>query len=103
MGQTLPHNVMALMFRYTMEDKHQCGSMALAEAWIEKEDLGWVLRINKTATEQDLEDNHHLEEVGQTIVQITVNVDFCHYCGSKLDDSTNDSIPSFEVYDFSKW
>jgi len=35
-------------------NSHQCESMALAKAWIEKSEQGWILNINKTATEQDL-------------------------------------------------
>jgi NADH pyrophosphatase NudC (nudix superfamily) len=85
-----------------MEDNHQCSSMTLAEAWIEKNDQAWLLNINKTATEQDLEENHYLEEVGQVIYQVAVNVNFCPYCGSKLDGSDDNCIPSFELHDFSR-
>lgn len=77
--------------------------MTLAQAWIEKTAQGWILNINKVATEQDLEDNHYLEEVGQTIYQVAVAIKFCPYCGLKLDESTDSIIPSFELYDFSKW
>jgi hypothetical protein len=84
-----------------MEDNHQCEPMALAEVWIEKGEQGWLLNINKTATEQDLEENHYLEEVGQTIYQVAVNISFCPYCGSKLGGSDDSTIPSFELYDFS--
>lgn len=85
-----------------MVDNHQCGSLALAEAWIEKEEHGWVLNINKVATDQDLEENCYLEEVGQTIYQVAVNVKFCPYCGSQLDTVANDCTPSVELYDFSR-
>jgi len=87
----------------TIPKVHQCESMDLAEAWIEKGDEGWLLNINKIATEQDLEENHHLEEVGETIYQVAVNVKFCPYCGSKIDGSSDTTVPSFEFYDFSKW
>lgn len=86
-----------------MSDNHQCESMPLAEAWIEKSEQGWVLNINKVATKQDLENNHYLEYVGQTIYQVAVNIKFCPYCGSKLDDTRDIKIPSFKFYDFSKW
>jgi hypothetical protein len=84
-----------------MEDNHQCESLALAEVWIEKGEQGWQLNINKTATEQDLEENHYLETVGQTIYQVSVNVSFCPYCGSKFGGSDDSCIPSVELYDFS--
>ena len=70
-----------------MKDNHKCESMLLAEAWIKNSVRGCILNINRTATEQDLEDNHHLEEVGQTIYQVAVNIKFCPYCGCKLDTS----------------
>ncbi|KGJ98570.1 hypothetical protein [Thalassotalea sp. ND16A] len=86
-----------------MSDNHKCESMALAEAWIEKSGRYWVLNINSVATEQDLEDNHYLEEIGQTIRQVTIQIKFCPYCGFKLSKSRNNVIPGFELHDFSKW
>jgi len=86
-----------------MKDNHQCESLALAQAWIEKGEQGWLLNLSKTATEEDLDENHYLETVGQMIYQVAVNITFCPYCGAKLDGSTTDFIPSFEFYDFSKW
>lgn len=87
----------------TVPNSHQCASMALAEAWVKKSECGWLLNINKVATEQDLEKNHYLEEVGQTIYQVAINIKYCPYCGSKLDDLNDTTVPSFEFYDFSRW
>jgi len=86
-----------------MKDNHQCESMALAEVWIDKGEQGWLLNINKTATEQDLEENHYLKEVGQTIYQVVLNVSFCPYCGSKLSSSDDSCIPRVDLYDLSGW
>jgi len=76
--------------------------MLQSEAWIEKCGRDYLLKINRVASELDLEDNHYLEVVGQIICQIAVEVTFCPYCGIKLDRSKNAIIPSFELYDFSK-
>ncbi len=77
--------------------------MLLAEAWIENRDGNCILNINQTATEEDLEENHYLEEVGQTIFQVAINIKFCPYCGEDLKHPRNEIIPGFKLYDFSKW
>ncbi|EPJ48059.1 MAG: hypothetical protein OFPII_04090 [Osedax symbiont Rs1] len=86
-----------------MVDRHNCESMLLAEAWIENRDGNCILNINQTATEEDLEENHYLEEVGQTIFQVAINIKFCPYCGEDLKHPRNEIIPGFKLYDFSKW
>ena len=86
-----------------MVDNHNCESMILAETWIENRDDNCILNINQTATEQDLEENHYLEEVGQTIFQVAINIKFCPYCGEDLKHPKNEIVPEFKIYDFSKW
>lgn len=86
-----------------MKAIHQCKSMENSESWIAKEDKNWLLNINRVATEQDLEENHHLEEVGQTIEHIALNIQFCPYCGERLGESQGEIIPSFWHHDYSKW
>jgi hypothetical protein len=87
----------------SMEQVHQCKSMQSAEAWIEKNHDEWMLSINRVATEQDLEENHCLEFIGQTIENIMINVIFCPYCGEKMGQPLEDFTPSFHYNDFSKW
>lgn len=77
--------------------------MLLAEAWIESRDDNCILNINQTATEQDLEENHYLEEVGQAIFQVAINIKFCPYCGENLKYPKSEIVPGFKIYDFSKW
>ena len=86
-----------------MADNHKCKSMHLAEAWIEQDDKSCIFNINRTATEQDLQNNHYFEEVGQTIYQVALNIKFCPYCGCKLVKLNHDVIPSITLHDFSKW
>ena len=62
----------------------------------------WLLNINHVATEQDLEENHYLEELRQVVAHVVINVLFCPYCGEKLDDIQTDINPSFKYNDFSK-
>jgi NADH pyrophosphatase NudC (nudix superfamily) len=86
-----------------MVNSHNCESLLLAEAWIENRDDNHILNINQIATEDDLEKNHHLEEVGQTIFQVAINIKFCPYCGEDLKHPKNEIVPEFKLYDFSKW
>lgn len=86
-----------------MPNTHQCKSMDHGEVWIEQDDDGHQLNINHVATEQDLEENSHLEEVGQTIDTVVLNVLYCPYCGVKLDQVRDETIPTFTFHDYSKW
>jgi NADH pyrophosphatase NudC (nudix superfamily) len=86
-----------------MVNSHNCELLLLAEAWIENRDDNHILNINQIATEDDLEENHHLEEVGQTIFQVAINIKFCPYCGEDLKHPKNEIGPEFKLYDFSKW
>jgi NADH pyrophosphatase NudC (nudix superfamily) len=86
-----------------MVDSHNCESLLLVESWIEIGDDNYILNINQIATEEDLEENHHLEYVGQTIFQVAINIKFCPYCGEDLKHPKNEIVPEFKLYDFSKW
>ena len=44
----------------------------------------WQMHIIREATEEDLEENHHLEEVGETIWRTIVEISHCPYCGQNL-------------------
>lgn len=86
-----------------MTSTHRCKSMDHGEAWIEQDDDGYNLRINHVATEQDLEENHHLEEEGQTIDYVVLGVLYCPYCGEHLDRARDEIVPTFTFRDLSKW
>lgn len=85
-----------------MENTHSCKSILLGEVWIDNDEGGCWLNINHMATEQDLEENSYLEELGQTIDSVVLNVLYCPYCGVKLDESRDETIPTFTFHDFSK-
>lgn len=86
-----------------MEDLHRCENMPLTDIWYERNQDSIILNINRVATEQDLLENHYLEEVGQAVESIGVEVIFCPYCGKKLDTTNKFLAPSFTYHDFSKW
>ncbi len=44
----------------------------------------WVLTICREATESDLEENHILEEVGESIWTVTLEITNYPYCGESL-------------------
>jgi len=52
-----------------MNIEHHC--LLLPESGLyllyEKDDTAWILHIQKEATESDLEENHHLEKIGDII------------------------------------
>ncbi len=44
----------------------------------------WYLVISRTATELDLESNHHLEELGEELWCTVVEINSCPFCGTSL-------------------
>jgi hypothetical protein len=84
-----------------MTRNHHCKSMDHGETWLEERDDGCYLNINHLATEQDLEENHYLEEVGQTMNTVALLVLYCPYCRVNLDGSRDAIVPSFTFHDLS--
>ena len=77
--------------------------MDAVEAWMENDQGGWLLNINHVASEQDLQENHYLEEVGQPTEHVAINILFCPYCGEKVDKISAEITPFFTHNDYSKW
>ncbi len=50
-------------------------------------DSVWNLIIRRESTETDLENNHYLEEAGETIWETILEISHCPYCGEHLDNS----------------
>lgn len=68
------------------------------------DERSWVLRVSREATEQDLEDNHYLEEVGEEIWSVTVEIAFCPYCGESLNGNESSLVTGeFVLLDSSGW
>jgi len=66
----------------------------------------WNLIVKKNATIEDLEKNHHLEEIGETIWQTINEITHCPYCGVELPIEQSNKIRfkgQFIHYDFSTW
>lgn len=64
----------------------------------------WVLQVAREATEQDLEDNHYLEEVGEIIWSVAVEIAFCPYCGERLCENKPPLVTGkFVLLDSSGW
>ncbi|ASJ72828.1 hypothetical protein [Granulosicoccus antarcticus] len=53
----------------------------------------WVMTISREATESDLEENHKLEEVGESIWMVAAEITHCPYCGEHLP------VPDVEDHD----
>lgn len=74
--------------------------------YLAEDDKFWKLHVSKLANEEDLEENHHLELIDETIWQTRIEILYCPYCGKKLEP-TEDANPHefghYQHYDFSKW
>ncbi|WP_164682602.1 hypothetical protein [Cyclonatronum proteinivorum] len=69
-------------------------------------DTGWVLEIFREATEDDLEENEYLDDVGDLIWTTVAEISHCPYCGEHLQPlSRNPADGSVQVacYDYSGW
>lgn len=77
---------------HTRANTHQCEGMPEKGISVELDrglfDKGdqkvWCLVIRREATEQDLEENHHLEEEGQTLWTTALEITHCPFCGKNL-------------------
>jgi hypothetical protein len=66
--------------------------------------LGWVLSIYREATEEDLGENHYLEQVGELIWNTRLVIRHCPFCGEKLAQAESKVPPSSpKHYDYSGW
>lgn len=65
-------------------------------------ELTWFLHLIREATEQDLEENHYLQEVGEDIWRVSAEISFCPYCGDHLyEGQPNEAAGDFSLYDSS--
>ena len=63
----------------------------------------WNLIIRRESTEKDLEDNHYLEETGETIWETVLEISHCPYCGETLNKPGVICEDKFLHRDFSSW
>ena len=88
--------------------EHHCDSLPKAgvSIYVEDDDPAWSLHIQKEATESDLEENHHLENIGDTIWLTSIGILYCPFCGEKLPEWGSvkpDGYGQFQHHDFSRW
>lgn len=90
-------------------EEHKCDHLP-AGAYLYKDELSscgkklWYLSLIREATEEDLEESHYLEAVGEVIWTVSVEVLFCPYCGKDLYNSKpNESTGYFALYDSSAY
>lgn len=66
----------------------------------------WCLVVERQATDQDLEANPILEEIGETIWSTAVGITHCPFCGQQLTEAMErgqDLPPEFVHVDSSGW
>jgi len=66
----------------------------------------WCLRVFREATEEDLQENHHLEEFGELIEYADIGIECCPFCGQKLDgnrEAEKRAKASFSYVNCSRW
>ncbi len=48
------------------------------------DDFTWQISYLREATEEDLENNHYLEQVGEILWSFVAELKYCPYCGLEL-------------------
>ena len=66
------------------------------------QESAWQLVVERNATESDVEENHYLEQVGDTIWSMSVEINFCPYCGATLNE-TKSTESKFSLVDSRGW
>jgi len=91
---------------------HECpnlpkaGVQVIYDAQLHQSQKTWRLNIYREAIEEDLEENHYLETVGELIWSTSVEVAFCPYCGKDLYEGINlpvKALGQFVHYNYSGW
>ena len=62
----------------------------------------WQLIVTREATENDLQKNHYLENIGDDIWSTIVEITHCPFCGAKLRTTKLNQI-KFVHFDSSSW
>jgi hypothetical protein len=104
------------MYLNTLE--HRCAMMPSLDIQIScepgllpSETWRWALCVERKATEQDLQENQHLEEVGYGLWSLAVGIRHCPYCGVLLPgerctyglNSGPNSSAAFRLMDYREW
>lgn len=79
-------------------NKHECKSLPSKGIYIDSsgnKNKTWFLIIQREAMEEDLEENHYLEEVGEIIWRTELEITHCPYCGEKLLELNKTEIAKY--------
>ena len=92
---------------------HHCPAMPISGIRISREpdllpneDWRWALCVERTASEEDLEQNAYLEEVGGRLWSLAVGIRHCPYCGTLLpgeQDAVLNGSAGFRLMDHGEW
>ena len=91
---------------------HEClnlpkmGVQVIYDTQLHQSKKTWRLDIYREATEEDLEENHYLETVGELLWSTSVEVAFCPYCGKDLYEGNNltvEELAQVVHWDYSVW
>ena len=79
---------------------HTCKAFPKSGVYLhfDNEVPAWTLNIQKEASESDLEENHHLENVGDIIWLTSMNILCCPYCGEQLPGLDSVDKTSYGYY-----
>ena len=96
----------------TSDHEHRCSFIPegihiyRAKHFLDNSQWPWCLVIARLATQKDLEENHYLDEEGDTIWQTVVGITHCPYCGEPLENQSQESEQleaDFYHADFTGW
>ncbi|MBF0411009.1 MAG: hypothetical protein HQM10_26935 [Candidatus Riflebacteria bacterium] len=68
--------------------------------------MTWRLIICREATEEDLDENTYLEEIGETLWETSLEITHCPFCGKYLlesKDKVYEDHGRFSHVDYSGW
>ena len=89
---------------------HECAGMPKSQISVQYSREGdeafsdaWSLIVRRESTEEDLEDNHYLENVGDTIWETVLEVSHCPFCGEHLNIERCVSEGNVLHRDYSGW
>ena len=89
--------------------EHACDLMPATGVYLTftpREDSTWILTIQREATEEDLEENHYLEDVGDTLWTTELAIRCCPFCGEVLpgvESGKKTTFGEFRHIDSSGW
>ena len=87
--------------------QHDCDSLPKSGVfiYIENDDPAWTLNMQKEAAESDLEENSHLENIGDISWVTRMSILYCPFCGKNLHEQESIGAASyghFQHYDYSR-